>query len=205
MTDIIVTEAQRIKEAAEYIIQLRSGIDPDPPEPSPEPPTPPGLLYATDERIGMVVIAGRNAPIRVPYTWGETSGLKPIPKINQVEMMRDNPPVGKSANPARDRYILPAGEIAYVYCPSNTNYRKSNGRYSVPGPGGMNLWELVPTQPCLEGKVLLPNDKQHKRTKLEYVQGIVKRRKVYVPVFLCVTRIPEIVPKDQRAMLKFWR
>ncbi len=67
------------------------------------------------------------------------------------------------------------------------------------------MWEIVPTQRCLEGKILLPNDRQHKRTKLEYENGVVKRRKIFLPVFLCVTRIPEIVPKEERAMLEFWR
>lgn len=209
----IIDLAEVIEKNAQEIIELSGGY-PDPPDsplPDPPDPEPPPVVWDITKRIGMVYIGNKDVPIRYAVAMGDTGGLKPIPKILKVEMFRDYPPLGKDPNIAYDRYKFPEGELIYVYCPTKSNYWKSKGRWSTPGPGGMNMWEAVAGQGALRSKVLLPKSptdtpQQHKKTRLTYDhRGLVVRHKLYLPVFLCHTRIPEIVPPDQRGALEFWR
>lgn len=213
--DKIDTELGKIEEAVGEITELTEievPFPPDNPPPLPDPPVPvpPPVVWDVTERIGMVYVGDKDVPIRFAQKYG-TRGLTGMLTIKQVAIMRDYPPFGKEENPAYDRYKIPEGVMVYVYCPSKSNYHKKLGKYSTPGPGTMHLWELVAGQPCLRSKELLPKDagespKQHKKTRLTYqFSGLVTRRQIYIPVFLCDTLVPEIVPKDQRDALEFWR
>lgn len=169
------------------------------PDPDPDPPnekwtvpwrTDKSLGIGVKRGIGLVRVGDKKAPIAFPDKIGATR-LGNHFKIINWEWFRYMME-GAVHNHTKERFIFAPGQLVAIYL-GGSNYIKTWGKYTYPGPGkGGHGWEVVPGQFCEgNGKLIKDSPKLMPGMSLDETPDYaVQPRRIFLMSRLCVTQVP---------------